>query len=106
MTHWLAEQMTKGMGPFDVGTLVGPDGTLWSVGDKVYCGFGGYPVTEIELIIPGEGDEWRPRPPGGDCDAVWFKLSNGCYARPWLLHKMTPCMAAPSKKVGGNESRG
>jgi hypothetical protein len=90
MTHWLAEQMIKGTGPFSVNTLVGPDGTVWNAGDLVFCMFDGpdSALTNIQYIIPGVGDIWEPNPPGGDVDAVWRLLTNGYYARPFLLKKV------------------
>lgn len=93
MTHWLAEQMPKGR-LWSVGTLVGPGGTVWSVGDKVVMlPFNEFhratptDPTEIETINPGDGD-WRAAIPGGDTDAVWFGLANGWWARPWLVRKL------------------
>jgi hypothetical protein len=74
-----------------VQSITGPDGTVWSVGDRVrhhsLTTGDRSAETEITLIFPGNGS-WDAIPPDGDdTDSVWFKFADGWYARPWLVEK-------------------
>jgi hypothetical protein len=71
--------------------ITSPDGVTWRVGDEVLLhsldAYQEPQKTKIASIEKGNGS-WARYQPDGDADAVWFGLTNGCQARPWLLERV------------------